>query len=67
MMERVDGSWRVEKAVGDKDNVMVLTPMSQPVGERLTFPPIARPSIWIISKHNELLIINFFIKLGKMW
>jgi len=29
----------------DGENVTVLTPMSQPVGERVTFPPSARPRI----------------------
>lgn len=47
MMESSDGSWREEKANGkDDDKVMVLTPMSHPVGERLTLPPNARQSIW---------------------
>jgi len=45
-MESLDGRSREDKENGnDGVNVMVLTPMSQPVGERVTFPPNARPSI----------------------
>lgn len=50
--ESFDGSLRDDNANGeDDDKFMVLTPMSQPVGERLTFPPNARPSIWS-NKHD---------------
>lgn len=42
IMDNFDGSTRDD----EDDNVMVLTPMSQPVGDRITFPPNARASIW---------------------
>jgi len=45
-MESLVGSSREDKGDGKEgDNVMFRTPMSQPVGDRVTFPPIARPSI----------------------
>lgn len=45
-MESFDGISREDNVYGKVDaNVMVLTPMSQPVGDRVTFPPNARPSI----------------------
>jgi hypothetical protein len=46
IIESFDGSLREDRGYGkDDDNVMFLTPRSQPVGDRVTFPPIARPSI----------------------
>jgi hypothetical protein len=54
MMESFVGRSREEGQACD-DNVMLLTPMSQPVGEGPTFPPNARPSI--LSKN----ILNYIL------
>ena len=67
IMESLEGSLREDKANGDDDDkVMDLTPMSQPVGDRITFPPNARLSIW----SNTILILirktNNIIKFG-LW
>lgn len=74
-MESFDGSLRDEKAKGkDDDTFIALTPMSQPLGERPTFPPNARPIIylhimWRLSldtiNHKTKAIYTYFMR--KDW
>lgn len=54
-MESCDGSLRDEKDNGKDDDTFIdFTPMSQPFGDRPTFPPNARPIICYIHLITQI-------------
>jgi len=52
-MEIFDGRLRDEKDSGKDDDMFIaFTPMSQPFGDRPTFPPNARPTIYYMCQQH---------------